>query len=220
MVCINLNFFFLKLQLMDKAQQVTEGTKLSGHARVVHDFATLMEGNMLAINENSWHQFTKDCLDLVYSYKSPKPPMQPPPPVYQPQPQPPFQWGQPPQQVYHPSQTQITWSQGQPWPSTTHPAWPVPPPVPPQQAPVAPVPPQQTPVVSPAGSRPSTPGLQPAPLPTTTAPAPSEPASPMSLPPPPAQWMSSGYPRVPFTPGSSDASPELPDLHTPDRPQS
>lgn len=41
----------------------------SGHQRIVHNFACLLEGHMQGIPEESWHNFQIDCLNLVHRYK-------------------------------------------------------------------------------------------------------------------------------------------------------
>jgi len=47
-----------------------ETHNFSGHRKSVHDFACLkatcmLEGNMQAIPEDSWHNFQIDCLNIV-----------------------------------------------------------------------------------------------------------------------------------------------------------
>ena len=57
------------LQMLSKADEGLERRRLTGHLKMVHDFATLLEDHMQTIPEDLWHSFQIDCLNLVQSYK-------------------------------------------------------------------------------------------------------------------------------------------------------
>ncbi|XP_054650157.1 thymocyte nuclear protein 1 [Dunckerocampus dactyliophorus] len=63
-------------RIISKTEAVRQTPALSGHRRIVHDFACLLEGHMLTIPENSWHNFQIECLNLVQKFKQPQTPEQ------------------------------------------------------------------------------------------------------------------------------------------------
>ncbi|XP_034029418.1 uncharacterized protein LOC117513267 [Thalassophryne amazonica] len=81
------------------------GPTLTGHSRVVHDFASLLESLMQSIPLTSWHEFQIECLNVVHKF-SQQPPQQ--------------QSWQPPQQVPW-SAPHSSWQP--PEPAAPHPSW-------------------------------------------------------------------------------------------------
>ena len=140
-------------KILSKADSLGDSHSFTGHQKIIHDFACLLEGHMQAIPESKWHEFQIDCLNLVHRYKQhQQQPMTWLAPQSQ-QPLPPHQqlWHLAPQQPQpHPAATWIpTLSPQFPLTRSTQlePAMPTGP-----TATVVQTPPSATPVPSPAAS--------------------------------------------------------------------
>ena len=56
-------------KILSKADSLGDSHSFTGHQKIIHDFACLLEGHMQAIPESKWHEFQIDCLNLVHRYK-------------------------------------------------------------------------------------------------------------------------------------------------------
>ena len=57
------------LQVLTKANEEMGQRFLTGHAKMVHDFAALLEDYMQDIPEQPWHSFQIECLNFEQSYR-------------------------------------------------------------------------------------------------------------------------------------------------------
>ena len=56
-------------QMLTKANEEMEQRSLTGHAKMVHDFAALLKDHMQDIPEQSWHSFQIERLNFVQIYR-------------------------------------------------------------------------------------------------------------------------------------------------------
>ena len=89
------------LHMLAKADAMETQKVLTGHPKIIHDFAALLEDHMQAIPEDAWYSFQMDCLNLVqnYTYKQGGQQQQPPP------------WQHPPVWQQSPAWQPATWQQ-------------------------------------------------------------------------------------------------------------